>query len=338
MTCLERILTSKSVQALLDILLGPELTSQKQPSGVKDALNERAMTVVMERSMFSVVTIVGEHGSGRADIGRKLTELLGWECVDKQIIERVAAMGKVDTSCAADADEKSDAWWQRVMRSFRYGASWSYSREAPRTDIDHAALQFRTTSPNIDNLALTAISRCPSLDEIFDRDSAELHWLVEVVLGDTQHIDECLSDAVRLAGSNGYIAPKWIAPWVRQCVVRAALDRVRTEIQFVAAGYTAQAGAKMPSLRYTDEQSTLLRRVPVERIRENRNALERAALILHFHLGFSVQDCALLMDCRRSLIEPACASALWRIFEEENTAVADQKDMGEPGSLKEPIC
>jgi hypothetical protein len=31
MTCLERILTSKSVQALLDILLGPELNSQEKP-------------------------------------------------------------------------------------------------------------------------------------------------------------------------------------------------------------------------------------------------------------------------------------------------------------------
>jgi hypothetical protein len=31
MTCLERILTSKSVQALLDILLGPEMNSQEQP-------------------------------------------------------------------------------------------------------------------------------------------------------------------------------------------------------------------------------------------------------------------------------------------------------------------
>jgi len=95
----------------------------------------------MERNMFNVVTIAREYGSGGADIGRKLAELLGWECVDKQIIERVAAMGKVDTSWAAEADEQPNAWWQRVMKGFRYGASWSYSGEGSGTDIDHDALQ-----------------------------------------------------------------------------------------------------------------------------------------------------------------------------------------------------
>ena len=186
-------------------------------------------------------------------------------------------------------------------------------------------MTLKTTSPKIDDRALTAISRRPSLDEIFDRDSEELHWLAEVVLGDTQHIEECLSDAVRLAGSNGYIAPEWLAPWARRCVVRAALHAVRTEIQHIAAGYTAQPGARMPSLHYPDAQSTLLRRVRVERICENPNALERAALILHFHLEFSVQDCALLMDCSRSLIEPACASALRQIFQDESVAVVTAK-------------
>lgn len=136
MTCLERILTSKSVQALLDILLGPELDSQEKPKR-KSALKQNAMTAVMERNMFNVVTIAREYGSGGADIGRRLAELLGWECVDKQIIERVAAMGKVDTSWAAEADEQRDAWWQQVMKGFRYGASWS----SPGTDMDHDALQ-----------------------------------------------------------------------------------------------------------------------------------------------------------------------------------------------------
>ena len=55
--------------------------------------------------MFNVLTIAREYGSGGSDIGRKVAELLGWECVDKQIIERVAAMGKVNPAWAAQADE-----------------------------------------------------------------------------------------------------------------------------------------------------------------------------------------------------------------------------------------
>ena len=48
--------------------------------------------------MFNVLTIAREYGSGGSDIGHKVAELLGWECIDKQIIERVAAMGGVDNS------------------------------------------------------------------------------------------------------------------------------------------------------------------------------------------------------------------------------------------------
>jgi Cytidylate kinase-like family len=46
--------------------------------------------------MFTVITIAREYGSVGADIGRRLAELLGWECVDNEIIERAAAIGNVD--------------------------------------------------------------------------------------------------------------------------------------------------------------------------------------------------------------------------------------------------
>jgi hypothetical protein len=49
-------------------------------------------------------------------------------------------------------------------------------------------------------------------------------------------------------------------------------------------------------------------------------------------LGFSVLDCVLLMGCPRSLTEPARASALRRIFEEEGAAAVAQKDVDERGS------
>jgi cytidylate kinase len=90
--------------------------------------------------MFNVVTIAREYGSGGADIGRKVAELLGWECVDKQIIERVAAMGKVDPSWAETADEHTSTWWERVMKGFNFGGLESYSV------IDHDTLQQFTAN------------------------------------------------------------------------------------------------------------------------------------------------------------------------------------------------
>lgn len=54
-----------------------------------------------KKIVFNVLTIAREYGSGGSEIGRKVAEILGWECLDKQIIERVAAMGKMDSAWAA---------------------------------------------------------------------------------------------------------------------------------------------------------------------------------------------------------------------------------------------
>jgi cytidylate kinase len=91
--------------------------------------------------MFNIVTIAREYGSGGADIGRRVAELLGWELMDKQIIERVAAMGKVDRSWAEKADEQSCAWWERVLASFRYGGPEVYVGENADTGVNRDTLQ-----------------------------------------------------------------------------------------------------------------------------------------------------------------------------------------------------
>lgn len=96
--------------------------------------------------MFNVVTIAREYGSGGSDIGRKVAELLGWTCVDKQIIERVSAIGKVDPSWAEKADEHASAWWERVMKSFRNGGAKSYVGEGPEFGVDRDSLQQFTSS------------------------------------------------------------------------------------------------------------------------------------------------------------------------------------------------
>ena len=93
--------------------------------------------------MFNVITIAREYGSGGADIGRKVAELLGWECIDKQIIMRVAAMGKVDPSWAAQSDEHTSAWWERVLRSFRYAA---YPGGGAESDVDRDRVREFTAS------------------------------------------------------------------------------------------------------------------------------------------------------------------------------------------------
>jgi len=95
--------------------------------------------------MFNVLTIAREYGSGGSDIGRKVAELLGWEYLDKQIIERVATMSKVDPSWAEKADEHAIAWWERVIKSFRQGVPESYTGGAELA-VDRDIVQMFTAN------------------------------------------------------------------------------------------------------------------------------------------------------------------------------------------------
>lgn len=91
--------------------------------------------------MFNVVTIAREYGSGGAEVGRRVAELLGWELVDRQIIERVAAIGEMDRVWAAEADEQSCAWWERVLNGFRHGGPEVYVGGVADTGVDRDSLQ-----------------------------------------------------------------------------------------------------------------------------------------------------------------------------------------------------
>jgi cytidylate kinase len=94
--------------------------------------------------MFNVLTIAREYGSGGSDIGRKVAELLGWECIDKQIIEHVAAVGKVDPAWAAKADERAIAWWQRLLKSFSQSTPETYVADESGSAVDRDTVQHFT--------------------------------------------------------------------------------------------------------------------------------------------------------------------------------------------------
>jgi cytidylate kinase len=91
--------------------------------------------------MFKVVTIAREYGSGGAEIGRRAAEMLGWALVDKQIIERVATIGKIDRTWAEEADEQSCGWWERVLSGFRHGGPEVYVGGVADTGVDRDSLQ-----------------------------------------------------------------------------------------------------------------------------------------------------------------------------------------------------
>jgi cytidylate kinase len=91
--------------------------------------------------MFKVVTIAREYGSGGAEVGRRAAEMLGWTLIDKQIIERVAAIGKIDRDWVERADEQCCGLWERVLNSFRHGGPEVFVGGVADTGVDRDALQ-----------------------------------------------------------------------------------------------------------------------------------------------------------------------------------------------------
>ncbi len=155
---------------------------------------------------------------------------------------------------------------------------------------------------------------CPSsiptfLSDIFDREINELRWIAETITGDAQNAETCISSARSGADGSPYVAPGWRDIWIKRCVAREAINRLRPEI----ASFTPNRHSSATDCALVWDKTALRSLYPTQ-ICEVLNAFERAALIFHVYLGFSVQDCALLLECHWSSIEPACSAALWRLL------------------------
>lgn len=66
--------------------------------------------------MFRVLTIAREYGSGGRSIARRVAERLGWNLLDKTLVERIARAAQVDPELAQRYDERVDSWLHRISR------------------------------------------------------------------------------------------------------------------------------------------------------------------------------------------------------------------------------
>jgi DNA-directed RNA polymerase specialized sigma24 family protein len=142
-----------------------------------------------------------------------------------------------------------------------------------------------------------------------------LRWLATVILGHGQDVEMCIDRAQQFVEERGVVSLDWLGPWVMRCLVRAAIERIRADVQRVASDYTRRSQLAVMPLVLNSEEKQILRSIGSKEICAVCNVLERVTLILHAYLGFSVQDSALLLDCHRSVIEPACSNALQKILQ-----------------------
>jgi hypothetical protein len=128
--------------------------------------------------------------------------------------------------------------------------------------------------------------------------------------------EACLADAVRLAEGAAYVAPSWRDLWMKRCVVQAAIERARKEIQAIAFSYPRVCISYRHSALLSESEKKSLKTYSAEKITDSSNVFECAALMMHGYLGFSTYDCAISMGCHHSTIEPACSNAASRVLRE----------------------
>jgi cytidylate kinase len=75
----------------------------------------------MSLTRFRVVAVAREYGSGGAAIATALARRLGYQLLDRALIERIAAAARIDPELAERFDEHVDPWVRRVWRSLWYG-------------------------------------------------------------------------------------------------------------------------------------------------------------------------------------------------------------------------
>ncbi|MGO9232321.1 MAG: AAA family ATPase [Bryobacteraceae bacterium] len=66
--------------------------------------------------MFRVLTVAREYGSGGGIIARRIAEKMGWDLLDKALVERTARIAQVDPELAQQCDEHVDSWIHRTSR------------------------------------------------------------------------------------------------------------------------------------------------------------------------------------------------------------------------------
>ena len=153
-----------------------------------------------------------------------------------------------------------------------------------------------------------------ALKQIVERESEELLWLAEAIVGDPLAAGRCITDAMVRADGSAYVTPTWRNRWMKRCVVREAVETNGSEIKRIASNYSRDTTGKGIFRTLDEQDKRALRSLTAIQISKTLSIFERAALILHEYLGFSTHDCALIIDCHWSAIDSACSSAAWRLF------------------------
>jgi cytidylate kinase len=93
---------------------------------------------------FQVVTISREYAAGGESLGERLATHLGWQLLDRALVEQVAAAAHVDPELVTRFDERCDSWLHSLAkRVFSYGAIEGVNEPPDFVDAESLASRSR---------------------------------------------------------------------------------------------------------------------------------------------------------------------------------------------------
>lgn len=95
-------------------------------------------------TVFRVITVSREYGSGGGEIARRLADRLHWQLLDRCLIEKIAEAAQVEPSVATKYDERTDPWFNELLKGFWYGGLEGFA-VPPRRDVFDASSQASLT-------------------------------------------------------------------------------------------------------------------------------------------------------------------------------------------------
>jgi cytidylate kinase len=86
-------------------------------------------------SVFRVITVAREFGSGGAAVAKKLSDRLGWRLLDRALLDDIARAARVDTALAERFDECVDPWIHRLAKQALWMGGLEGVAANPQPDI-----------------------------------------------------------------------------------------------------------------------------------------------------------------------------------------------------------
>jgi cytidylate kinase len=188
--------------------------------------------------MYRVLTVSREYGSGGGRIAQNVSQLLGWDLLDKALIQKIAAAARVNSELVQRYDERTDSWIHRISRR----ALWHGAFEAVAAVDNRDFLDAETMALLARNLiqesrekgncvvvgrgAQCALQECPDAFHVFiyapwkQRIARALARLPEGADVETQirKIDQKRAEYIRL-----HYGCSWLTPHLYHLMVNSEL-------------------------------------------------------------------------------------------------------------------